>query len=212
MPMSPEECSLRIGIDPTLISQTGSVHEAVACIGLLILWRYDEIMTRDMHIKWDLYVLRTAGGQGPKSLFWRELRHKKFGLYSGNDQIDCDPMALVRHPWSLKQNEFESALASIEEGKVPQQLDERDHIAANLSSAGTILGAAAGVMLLTPLTAPAAPFIGAGAGALTGAGEAMSFGRRIVDDAQSSRIKSQIKQYQAIYKREQIYRAREVGN
>ena len=212
MPLSPEESSLRVGIDPSLISQTGSVPEAVGCIGLLILWRYVEIMSREMRIKWDVYVSLRASGRGPKTLFWRELWHKKNGLYSGNDMLDCDPMALVRHPWTLKQVEFASALASIQDGSVPSQPDERDHIAANMASAGTILGGAAALMMVTPLTAPAAPVVGAAAGAIGGTGEAINFGRRVVDDAQTSRIKSQMKQYQAIYKREEMYRAREVGS
>ena len=126
--------------------------------------------------------------------------------------LDCDPMALVRHLWTLKQGEFASALASIQDGSVPSQPDERDHIAANMASAGTILGGAAALMMVTPLTAPAAPLVGAAAGAIGGTGEAINFGRRAVDDAQTSRIKSQMKQYQAIYKREEMYRAREVGS
>ena len=212
MPLSPEESSLRVGINPTLIGQTGSIHEADACIGLLILWRYAEIMTRDMRIKWDVYVSRRASGKGVQPLFWRELWHKKSGLYSGNDMLDCDPMALVRHPWTLKQGEFASALASIEDGNLPSQTDERGHIAANLSSAGGILGASAGLMLLNPVTAAVAPFVGVGAGAIAATGEAITFGRRVVDDAQSSRIKAQIRQYQDMYKREETYRAREVGS
>ena len=206
------EWAVRVGIPPTFLDQTWSPQVGIAYIGQLILRRWEEIMTVKRKIDWEADAYRFASGRvkGPQPLFWRELLHKKMGLYGYHQSVSADPIALARHPWALKKNEFDSALSAVQDGNVPTVPDDRSHVSAVLGVISGVSAAAAVGTAATGIGAPATPFLGAISGLSGGLAGITAGVTDRIDAAHSDAFKAHIQQFRAIYAKEADYRRREV--
>ena len=166
-------------------------------------------MTPKLKGEWGYNVKRLATGRGNDKLFWRELDTKKVGLYGYHESISADPIALLRHPWSLKKNEFDSALQAVQDGNIPTLPDDREHVSAVLGAIAGVTGAAAVGAATSGIGAAAAPVLG-GISAVTGgaAGAIAGVGDKI-DNFHIDAFKSHIVQFRSIYATEAGYRRRE---
>lgn len=210
MSLQPFEWAIRVGIAPGFLDQTGAPALAVSYIGKLLLWRWDEVMGDQQKVAWEREVQALGSGVGRDKFFWRELDHKKVGLYGYHQDSDADPMALATHPWALKKHEFEDAMSAIQDGNVPTNIpDDRTHVSAVLGVIAGVATAGAAGSLATGILAPAAPVLGTIATATGSAGGILAGVTDYLDGKHADRIKSRIVQFRDVYTREASYRKRE---
>ena len=202
---------VRVGIPPNYLDQTWSPNIGIAYIGQLILWRWEEVMTTKRKIDWETQAFRFATGKGPQPLFWRQLIQKKVGLYGYHESVSADPIAIARHPWALKKNEFDSALSAVQDGNVPSVPDDRAHVSAVLGVISGAFAMAAVGTTATGIGAPASIVLTTISGLAGGALGLTSNLADLVDSSHSDAFKSNIKQFRAIYANEAGYRKREVA-
>ena len=205
------EWALRVGIPPNYLDQTSSPPQAISYIGQLILWRWEELMPAKKKTDWQHDVSRFGSGKSADKVFWRELSQKKVGLYGYSVSTSADPIALARHPWSLKKNEFDSALSSVQDGNVPTIPDDREHVSAVLAIISGVSAVGAAGAASTVVGAPAAPVLATISGLSGGAAAIVAGASDRVDVAHGRAFQAHIKQFRDIYIREADYRKREVG-
>ena len=201
------EWAVRVGISPNYLHQTWSPEIGISYIRQPILWRWEEVMTVKRKIDWQWQAYRFASGRvhGPQPLFWRELLHKKIGLFGYHNDISADPIALARHPWSLKKHEFEAAFSAVEDGNVPTVPDDRAHVSAVLTAIGGMAALAGTGAALTGVGAPAAPAFGVVAfGAGVGAA-AVGLPTSVADYFHAEAFKAHMPQLRGVYAREAGY-------
>ena len=203
------EWANRIGIMQNLFD-AAQPDLRVKYMAMLTLWRWPSFNKRS---EWNHDVDGLANASsGDRAQFWRELRHKKYGLYGSGVSTDADPMALVRHPWSLKTHEFKEAYAQIvEDQSIPNNIpDDRTRYSSTLGLIGAGVGAVGGAVALTGAGAVPGGLIALGGTAIgaTGAGLDMAMDRR--EDSEKKKITGNMLAYVAIYKLEADRRMREI--
>ena len=212
MPLSTEDWFSRVGIVAAMSGSLVSTDTAVQRIKEFTLWRYPRVMTDDRKLAWMKFVWPRIQRQDAKSAgahewaFWYALYQKKFGLYGQGWDDAAPPEKLIRHPFSLRSAEFDQARDSIlKDAAFPTNVpDDRYRVSIVTTTVG---GIGAGVATL------------AGAATLAVAGGAVAIvsggvsGRVALNSfLEQRRVEHQMGEFQEIYRREDDYRRREVGN
>ena len=208
--LSDMEWADRMAIPVTYISAVGA-PDAAAFMTTLTMWRFDKFVNRDEWFR-KVIVLRMpelslpdrlkSGSGNTKCAFFDSLLHKCLNIYGGTSMA-ADPLALIRHPWSLSAYEFKESYEAIVKQKLPDGVpDDRDRHAAALSLLGSA-PALVGIFARTPQAIFTGVVLASTAILIDGLQQTNANTR------EREQIRSNFIGYADIYKREAHYRQRE---